>query len=144
MSFYFYSPSSMAGSHWGPLAASVAFPAMKFIVDKFHARTHVDEWCLKHTSPSAPENQTDANAINTSICEITFAWLARYRHMTRKMAQWTFWFFAQEIIHDRNVDLLHKKGISAQVDIENEASPTSSAETASSSSDSSSCRTGSP
>ena len=119
--------SRMAGKHWSPLAASLAYPAMKFIVDKFHSRAHVDEWCVKHTSPKAPENAEDANNINTSICEITFAWLARCRHMTRKMAQWTFWFFVQEIIHGRNVDLLRKAGIWAPLSSLDPASPTSSA-----------------
>ena len=49
---------------------------------------------------------------NTSICEITFAWLARYKHMVRKMDQWTSKFFVSECVDMRNV--MRTRGHSGQ------------------------------
>lgn len=89
---------------------------MLYVTDKFHSRGHVDPWCLDNCGPGVPENSEAIDAMNTSICEITFAWLARFKHMTRKMKQWAFWFFIQEVIYCRNADLLRKTGAHLSVD----------------------------
>ncbi|CAE7578556.1 unnamed protein product [Symbiodinium sp. CCMP2592] len=91
---------------WNSMAASLAFPNVRYIVDKFHARGHVDEWCRLNCHPGLEENKACVEEINTSICEITFSWLARFKQMTRKMNRFTYWFFVQEVVDERNCQTL--------------------------------------
>ena len=69
---------------WGSLEASLAYPQMQYVVDKFHARGHVDPWCKQNCHPEAAGNKELIQQINTSVCEITFARLSRFKQMTRK------------------------------------------------------------
>ena len=32
----------------------LAHPEIRYVVDRFHARGHVDEWCIANCSPKAP------------------------------------------------------------------------------------------
>ena len=66
-------------------AQTLSYPDVAFVIDKFHARGHVDPWCSQHCAPRTTENAQLVCNANTSICEITFAWLARYKHVVRKM-----------------------------------------------------------
>ena len=68
----------------GETSQSLTFPRVKYIVDKFHARGHVDQWCLEHCHLGAAAKKELVDAVNTSICEITFSWLARFKSVTRK------------------------------------------------------------
>ena len=74
-------------------AQTLSYLDVAFVIDKFHARGHVDPWCSQHCAPRTTENAQLVCNANTSICEITFAWLARYKHMVRKMGEWTSKFF---------------------------------------------------
>jgi hypothetical protein len=86
----------------GPFADGMAYPNMYYILDRFHAPGHVDVWCRQNVCPSLPENANLMQGKNSSICEITFSWLRRYKHMFRTMNQWTANFFVQEMIQGRN------------------------------------------
>ena len=88
------------------MAASLAHPAIVYVVDRFHARGHVDEWCRQNCCPGVPETDAAIEGVNTSICEITFAWIARYKHIFRKMNRWTGNFFISEMCYGHNARLL--------------------------------------
>ena len=80
-------------SGWSSLANPLTYPSMKYILDKFHAKGHVDPWCTANVAPDTPENAQILLGKNTSICETTFQWLSRYKHMYRKMNRWSGNFF---------------------------------------------------
>eukprot|EP00973_Karenia_brevis_P076934 10683128-Karenia_brevis.AAC.1 len=80
------------------LAQQIAYPSLKFVLDRFHATNHVDEWCIENVYPETDENSPLLEGINTSRNEILFQWMAKYKHMFRKMGQWTGNFFAQEVM----------------------------------------------
>lgn len=103
-------------------AKHLAYPEMRYIIDRFHARGHVDAWCLANCHPKAPEVQGLLDGINTSICEITFARLSRYKHMFRKMGRWTGQFFVQEVMDSHNIGL----GAPVEVDTAPELAESSS------------------
>ena len=83
-------------------ARSLAHPAIRYIIDKFHARGHVDPWCLEHCHPKAQEVQGLLDGVKTSICEVTFAKFSRWKHMFRKMGRWTGLFFMSEMVDLNN------------------------------------------
>ena len=56
--------------------------------------------------PKSPLVSKYVEEMNTSICEITFTWLARFKHMYRKMNEHTSFFFIQEMIDERNAQRL--------------------------------------
>ena len=112
---------------------------MKYIVDKFHSRGHVDAWCVANCGPNVPENSEVVTEINTSICEITFAWLARFKRMTRKMNQFSFWFFDQEVVYERNMTLLSKHGGTWPMDVNPPAADGASTSESESCAEASSC-----
>lgn len=87
-------------------AASLAYPNIIYVVDRFHARGHVDPWCLENVHPKSPLVSKYVEEMNTSICEITFTWLSRFKHMYRKMNEHTSSFFMQEMIDERNAQRL--------------------------------------
>ena len=71
------------------LAADLAFPAMTYILDRFHAPAHVDPWCVQNVHPGLDCNRACVDGRNTSRCEQCFSWLRRYKHMFRTMGRWT-------------------------------------------------------
>ena len=54
-SIKFFVVAFLSGKHWGPLAAFLAYPHMKFIIDKFHSLGHVDSWCAETCAQLAGE-----------------------------------------------------------------------------------------
>jgi hypothetical protein len=84
------------------LASSISYPRLKFVLDRFHASGHVDPWCLQNVHPATQENAPLVAGQNTSANEILFAWLARYKHIFRKMNRWTGNFFVQEVMDLHN------------------------------------------
>jgi hypothetical protein len=84
-------------------SGELSYPKMKFILDRFHASGHKDDWCLQNVHPAVPENAELVEGVNTSACEILFSWLARFKRMVKTMGQYTALFFVEEMLHDRNV-----------------------------------------
>ena len=115
-------------------ARAISYPALLFALDRFHARGHVDKWCLENVHPGVDELSAALDGVNTSRNEILFQWLARYKHTFRKMNQWTGNFFAQEVIDMHNEANFHPGGNAAA----EAAPPSSAAPTSSSASPSSS------
>ena len=95
---------------WGDFASSLAHPRIHYLIDRFHARGHIDPWCLKHCHPESAEASSLLQGLNTSVCEWTFQWLGRYKHMYRKMSRWTGAFFVTELIDARNEHHFASKG----------------------------------
>ena len=67
------------------LQAQIAHPMVTYVLDRFDARGHLDAWCRATCCTTSPQMQDIVADAVTSICEITFAWLAKYKHMVRKM-----------------------------------------------------------
>jgi hypothetical protein len=63
-----------------------------WILDRWHAKNHVGEWCKKNVDPSLPFLQPFIRGHNTEICESTNAWLAGFKHAVRHMNQFSFKF----------------------------------------------------
>ena len=112
------------------LARQLAYPQMLYILDRFHASGHVDAWSLANVHPAVPENSAALEGVNTSACEILFAWLARYKHGFRKMNRWMGNFFAQEVLDLHNQEF----PVAATAARASPSSPSSSSSTASTSS----------
>jgi hypothetical protein len=126
-------------------ARAISYPALLFALDRFHARGHVDKWCLENVHPGIDELSAALEGVNTSRNEILFQWLARYKHSFRKMGQWTGNFYAQEVIDLHNEENFRSAGSAAAGSPSSSgAVPTSSsASTSSASSTSSSSRSSS-
>ena len=94
-------------------AASLAFPRITYVVDRFHARGHVDKWCLENCHPDVSAVQGLMDGIKSSICETTSSWLGRYKHMARKINRWAYDFFLLEVIDLHNADMVARLGKSS-------------------------------
>ena len=90
-------------------AKALAYPAIKYILDRFHARAHVDAWCLQHVHPEIDENAQLVEGRNSSACEQCFSWLRKYKHMFRTMGRWTGNFFVQEVCEMHNEEHVYPK-----------------------------------
>ena len=90
-------------AHCTEMAAQMAHPNIIYVVDRFHAKGHVDEWCKQNCCPDAPGVPEIVGNANTSICEITFSWLARYKHMVRPLGRNVANYFLAEMVDHRNV-----------------------------------------
>ena len=119
-----------------PLGRPLAFPALRYVLDRFHAGGHTDPWCIANVHPLLPENAAAITNINSSACEVLFHWLARYKHVFRKMGRWTGNFYAQEVIELRN-DATFARGAAATLSPAPASRPSTSSSTSSSTSASS-------
>ncbi len=77
-------------------------PRLNFVVDKFHARGHVDRWCLEHCHPDVPANAQLLKGVNSSACELLFQWLSGYKAAFRHMGRNTAQFFLLEVLDLKN------------------------------------------
>ena len=65
------------------VARRLAFPNVKYVVDRLHSRGHVDPWCIENCIASAPCNEPLLAGVNTSVCEQMFSSLGRHKFMVR-------------------------------------------------------------
>ena len=89
-------------SKWLCKHPKLRYPSLRFVIDKFHARGHVDPWCRQHCHPDAPGNAERLQLVNTSACELLFAWLSGYKGAFRHMRKQTAQFFILELLDMRN------------------------------------------
>ena len=75
---------------------------VKIVVDRFHWKNHTGAFCKRNNNPYKCE-QADKN--KTEKCEETFQWLARSKHLYRKMNEARFMFIMLRMMHHRNVFL---------------------------------------
>jgi hypothetical protein len=83
-------------------ALRLAFPAIKYIIDRMHSRGHVDEWCLENCVAKAPCNQQLLEGVNTSVAEQMFSRLSRHKFTVRWMDRLTAAVFLTEMAEVRN------------------------------------------
>ena len=88
--------------HWCRSCPQLCFPAMHYVIDKFHAVTHCDAWCRANCAPSTPVNEARVAGVNSSACELLFSWFSLYRNSFRHMGQETAHFFVNEVLLMRN------------------------------------------
>ena len=93
----------------GTMAASLAYPSMQYIVDRLHAKGHVDPWCKQHCLPDVPSNAALLQNRNTQACEQKFSILGRHKFKLKCMRQFTAGMYMNEI-----VELLNKSHLPSQ------------------------------
>ena len=87
---------------WCSSIPRLCFPHTHYILDRFHARAHSDRWCQEHCSPNTKTNQPRLAKVNSSACEILFAWFSGFKKSFRHMSRLTGHFFVSEILLLRN------------------------------------------
>ena len=90
-------------AHRSDLGRRLAFPAVHYITDSFHASGHIDPWCLANCHPSAPGNAELVAGVKTSMCETVNSVVGRHKFMLRHMRGRTSAFFMHEVIDIRNL-----------------------------------------
>ena len=80
---------------------------MHYILDRFHAKAHIDNWCKLNVNPDTQANTDRLAGRNTSACEMTFSWMGKYKRIFRTMHRWTANFLVQEMVDLHNEDLLN-------------------------------------
>ena len=86
-----------------PLRYVCSFLSLLRPVDPFfHARTHTDKWCQTNCSPNTKTNRPRLDKVNSSACEILFAWFSGFKAFFRHMGRLTGHFFVSEILLQRN------------------------------------------
>ena len=89
-------------------ARRLAFPNIKYVIDRLHSRGHVDPWCLENCVAGAACNQALLEGVNTSICEQAFSRLGRHKFAIRWMDRLTSAMFLNEMAEVRNQHWLAK------------------------------------
>ena len=92
------------------IATRLAYPSIKYIIDKMHAKGHVDTWCKANCHPDVPENAEAIRDVCTPACEIVNSVLGRHKFALRHMRRRTAAFFMHEVIQIRNAETCKRPG----------------------------------
>ena len=84
------------------MAARLAYPRIQYIIDKMHAKGHVDKWCIENCHPDVPKNAEAIRGVCTPACEIVNSVVGRHKFALRHMRRRTASFFMHEVIQVRN------------------------------------------
>ena len=84
------------------LAKRLAFPSMKYVIDKLHAKGHVDAWCVANCVPDSPGNAELLKGFKTSVCETMNSVIGRRKFALRNMKRLVASFFMTEAMYIRN------------------------------------------
>ena len=84
------------------MAARLSYPRVQYIIDKMHAKGHVDKWCLENCHPDVPKNAEAICGVRTPACETVNSVLGRHKFALRHMRERTASFFMHEVIQVRN------------------------------------------
>lgn len=92
-----------AGKHsrHSALAQRLAYPMMNYIIDRLHAKGHVDEWCKQNCHPEAPENVALVDGVKTSQAERANSVIGRHKYVLRHIKGLPASFYMQEVIQSR-------------------------------------------
>ena len=93
-----------ASKHQGrsEVARRLAFPRVQYVIDKMHARGHVDKWCKENCHPDLPSNAEAIRGLKTPACETKNSVLGRHKFALRHMRKRTASFYMLELIDARN------------------------------------------
>ena len=61
---------------------SIILSKTKVLVDRFHFKTHTDDYCGKNNDPDSIK---ELDNTNTSVCEQTNYWFGGYKHILKHM-----------------------------------------------------------
>ena len=75
----------------------------KVVVDRFHFKSHVDNYCNLNNNPDLISELKD---INTSVCEQTNYWFGMYKHILKHMNYEHFHFLIFILCNEYNLDKL--------------------------------------
>ena len=81
--------------------ASTRFARLKFYIDFFHFRNHVDKHCQQFLNPYSVE---ELKPVNSQVCEQSFSWINRYTQ-TKPMNRQRFFLFFTYIIDLNNLKI---------------------------------------
>lgn len=98
---------------------------LNIVIDSMHMKGHTDHWCKQNCDPKwFPQLNNVSNKpltclhsylcictyiqVNTEVCEQTFSWLSRYRHIARHMNRTNFMFFVLYICDLHNLREIEK------------------------------------
>ena len=74
-------------------AKRLAFPNVRYVTDRLHAKGHVDQWCLQNCSPTAECNAAVMEHVNSQSCEQLFSQVKLHKSSVRVMGRLTALFF---------------------------------------------------
>ena len=92
------------------LAQRLAWPSMRYFVDRFHSKGHVDPWCAENCSPDTQEAREVLAGVDTSRCEQLFRKLNGFKKSFRSMGRATAMFYLSEMVDAMNEHALRKAG----------------------------------
>ncbi len=79
----------------------------KVVVDRFHFKSHVDNYCALNNDPDLVE---DLKGVNTSVCEQTNYWFGGYKHILKHMNYEHFHFIIFILCDEYNkIKLVNQK-----------------------------------
>jgi hypothetical protein len=83
------------------------------MVDRFHVHGHTEKkCCYDETDPDASiyhyKNEgfkIVMDGVNTSVCEQTFAWFGKYKHIFKRLHRYEYYFYAYILIYMHNTEI---------------------------------------
>lgn len=91
------------------LAARLAYPRTKYVLDRWHEGGHVDEWCRLNCKSDTEENKAILAGVNTSRAESWNSLMLRHKWLLRAMSRYTRAFFVHEVVDIRNAAMVAQK-----------------------------------
>eukprot|EP00435_Cladocopium_sp_Y103_P014022 s3136_g3.t1 len=91
------------------LATRLAYPNVRYILDRWHQAGHTDDWCRTLCRADTEENQAVLSGVNTSRAEAWNSLVSRHRWVLRSMTHLTRSFFMHEVVDLRNAVMLEEK-----------------------------------
>jgi len=77
------------------------------VVDRFHFKSHVDNYCALNNDPDLVE---ELKGVNTSVCEQTNYWFGGYKHILKHMNYEHFHFIIFILCDEYNkIKLVNQK-----------------------------------
>ena len=78
----------------------------RIVVDRFHFKSHVDEWCREWCDPDLYDDLKD---VNSSICEETNYWFSKYKYIFKHMNYERYHFLLYIVLDEFNEANLIRK-----------------------------------
>ena len=78
----------------------------RIVVDRFHFKSHVDEWCRELCDPDLYDDLKD---VNSSICEETNYWFSKYKYIFKHMNYERYHFLLYIVLDEFNEANLIRK-----------------------------------
>ena len=91
------------------LAARLAYPNVRYILDRWHQAGHTDDWCRANCRTDTEEHQAVLSGVNTPRAEAWNSLVCRHRWVLRPMTHLLRSFFMHEVVDVRNAAMMEEK-----------------------------------